>query len=363
MVSLLAAAAYVGTLIVQHGFMIIPPIRNAVDYDLPPWANGSFPAKDGSPGCNQLSYGNKNCGCWCTNGTSACESGQSCMWFSQGCSIGCLECDGVSARNQTDVCNNGMKAILCDPRVRTYNLDAECNSQNDTFRHNPWRAPGTAPIYDTCGKAGGGNIGPLPGNGGAFFYNTTNSKEGDLGSKALKPRPTGIVWTAGSQVEAMWSIRANHGGGYQYRLCPSNAELTESCMKNNPIRFVGKMQMQFKNGSRLNLEPTYVYENGTGVFTYEGEIPQRGAWARNPIPDFSYEQPGLNFPAPCDDVVDAPTFGLCSGHRPYHISIVDVLEVPDVPTGDYVLGWRWDCEETAQVWNSCADISIVNNKN
>ena len=26
--------------------------------------------------------------------------------------------------------------------------------------------------------------------------------------------------------------------------------------------------------------------------------------------------------------------------------------------GEYVLSWRWDCEQTNQVWNSCADIRV-----
>jgi len=30
-----------------------------------------------------------------------------------------------------------------------------------------------------------------------------------------------------------------------------------------------------------------------------------------------------------------------------------------MPAGDYVVGFRWDCEETAQVWNSCAEITVV----
>ena len=25
----------------------------------------------------------------------------------------------------------------------------------------------------------------------------------------------------------------------------------------------------------------------------------------------------------------------------------------------YVLGWRWDCEATAQVWSNCADVTLV----
>ena len=30
----------------------------------------------------------------------------------------------------------------------------------------------------------------------------------------------------------------------------------------------------------------------------------------------------------------------------------------DVPPGRYVLGWRHDAEETAQVWNNCADVIV-----
>ena len=44
----------------------------------------------------------------------------------------------------------------------------------------------------------------------------------------------------------------------------------------------------------------------------------------------------------------------------HEFSIEDELRVPsDLPPGEYVLGWRWDCEMSSQVWNSCADISIV----
>merc|ERR1711948_186453 len=39
-------------------------------------------------------------------------------------------------------------------------------------------------------------------------------------------------------------------------------------------------------------------------------------------------------------------------------SVMDEIQVPSKP-GEYVLGWRWDCEETDQVWNSCADIVIT----
>ena len=54
------------------------------------------------------------------------------------------------------------------------------------------------------------------------------------------------------------------------------------------------------------------------------------------------------FPAPCDDA--------CLAQSP---SILDYVRVPDVPPGKYVLGFRYDCDSTAQVWSNCADITIV----
>ena len=30
----------------------------------------------------------------------------------------------------------------------------------------------------------------------------------------------GTVWKSGTEVNVSWAITANHGGGYQYRLCP-----------------------------------------------------------------------------------------------------------------------------------------------
>ena len=48
------------------------------------------------------------------------------------------------------------------------------------------------------------------------FIDTEHAKQGDLGSQVLPQTPTGVVWTRGTNVEAKWGIRANHGGGYQY---------------------------------------------------------------------------------------------------------------------------------------------------
>ena len=52
--------------------------------------------------------------------------------------------------------------------------------------------------------------------------------------------------------------------------------------------------------------------------------------------------------------------GLCSGEWLTNVTTYDRLRVPEhLPPGEYVLGFRWDCESSAQVWQSCADITIT----
>ena len=41
----------------------------------------------------------------------------------------------------------------------------------------------------------------------------------------------------------------------------------------------------------------------------------------------------------------------------------DIVRVPDnIPLGDYVLSFRWDCRKSAQIWHSCANIRIVDHR-
>ena len=32
------------------------------------------------------------------------------------------------------------------------------------------------------------------------------------------------------------------------------------------------------------------------------------------------------------------------------MAIIDEIKVPTVPPGDYVVRWRWDCEQSPQIW-------------
>lgn len=42
----------------------------------------------------------------------------------------------------------------------------------------------------------------------------------------------------------------------------------------------------------------------------------------------------------------------------FFYSIQDKVVVPKVPSGEYVLSWRWDAEQTKQVWSHCSDVTI-----
>jgi hypothetical protein len=136
-----------------------------------------------------------------------------------------------------DVCDGGATATVCEPSLRTYNVDAPCGGDEDYYYNSPWRAPGSAPVFDSCGVAGGR---PPPAGGyGAQYFNTSFASQGDLGSVVLPRTPSETVWEAGAVVEVSWAIYANHGGGYQYRLCPADEPLTEACFFRTPLPFVG----------------------------------------------------------------------------------------------------------------------------
>merc|ERR1712113_1189 len=167
------------------------------------------------------------------------------------------------------------------------NRQAVAGSVNDSYRLNPWRAPGKAPVTDPCGTAGGtdpAHAGP----GVAVFATTEFAKQGDLGSKVLPSAPSGAVWTAGSTVEVAWALRFNHGGGYQYRLCPVKDNLTEACFQKTPLEFVRDEQsLQWNNGTRYPI---------TGVFVNEGTSPSGSTWAMNPIPRIDFDSSGSGQP-------------------------------------------------------------------
>jgi len=219
-------------------------------------------------------------------------------------------------------------------------------------------------------------------NAGA--YNTTKyAKQGDLGSVVLKPRPTGTVWKRGAIAKTRWQMTARHGGGYQYRVCPTNRPLTEACFQENPLEFASPEKHRVLFSSSSVEIPAMLVVDG----------PAKG-WMRMPVPnsdthpcDYNVTEghhcptcgsPGCRAPwwaadsacpTPCaakfpglplDVSADPSAFPDPIPNHDFHsYAIEDELKVPDnLPAGEYVLGWRWDCEMTSQVWSTCADITI-----
>ena len=181
-----------------------------------------------------------------------------------------------------------------------------------------------------------------------------------------------------------WQQTAGHGGGYQYRLCPASEPLTEACFQAHSLTFANTNHtLRFGNASEDRQVPARVVREGGGIGWMRNPLPYRAdscdyvvpegehcAWGRPRcgapwfaadgacptkcskaypnLPNHSYGADPTDFPDPVPQ------------HPPTKYVIEDeVLVPPTLPPGDYVLGWRWDCEMTSQVWSNCADITLA----
>jgi hypothetical protein len=302
-----------------------------------------------------------------------------CLWFNQGCTIGCPFCTGGGSvyPSEPDCAAHAEPTLkFKDKQYRTYGLHQL--AFDDWTKYKPWRYPGSAPVRDPCGIAGGWFTKGTPGNGGEAPIGFIN---GVLGSNhtAVPKLLEKTVWIAGSVQEVAWGMTANHGGGYQYRLCPAGEVQSEECFQKLPLNFIGdKSWVQKGHGMDITdrIEIAAVTVPGDKV------IPLGSTWRRNPIPACNTPISGGAVHAPCYGPIFTPPFsggegvaygfgggtcestagGVCSdeefGRHNFDFGIVDKVEVPDVPEGDYTLSFRWDVEQTPQVWAQCADVTI-----
>lgn len=194
----------------------------------------------------------------------------------------------------------------------------------------PWRAPGTAPVLSPCGVINGAAGGSSREKGKGDGRDLTYPPE-------WLPNATIPTWTAGGIEEVAWAISANHGGGYTYRLCPAGG-LTEECFQRTPLPFVGDTTDIIDGDGK-------VLHTIKATRTTVGTVPEGSMWTKNPIPMST-----RNFPPPEGGYTGAPT----------SVNLLDRVQVPaGLAPGRYVLGWRWDCESTNEVWANCADVLIA----
>mmetsp|Transcript_39907 Transcript_39907/g.131998 ORF Transcript_39907/g.131998 Transcript_39907/m.131998 type:complete len:430 (+) Transcript_39907:172-1461(+) len=273
--------------------------------------------------------------------TGGCR-GWACQWFSQGCAAGCASCTGDA---KVDHCPTATAPTLPD-RFRTFGI----GEATDWTRTHPWRSPGAAPVLDACGVAGGAprdNSAP----GGHPPPGHAWGARGSLLPPLASSAPAS--WRAGGVVEVGWGIAANHGGGYAYRLCPASAPLTEECFQANHLPFADAASTLRLGGGGEVRAPAADVSKGT--------VPAGGAWRRNPVPACrggSCDAPQFPPPAGCDATCWGTSDNASIG-RVLPV-IVDRLKLPvSLGPGRYVLGFRWDCEATSQVWASCSDVTIL----
>lgn len=302
-------------------------------------------------------------------------------WFDpqQGrCGLGpnCFGAGVMWFTNDTNI--PGEPTIPDDSGLRTYHgASGSYPGSAGSMRTNPWRAPGSAPIASPCGISGGNPLGcpkgdagsrgkPCPGGGSGWGPDALNTSH--------LATPWSTEWRAGSVVEAAWGIRANHGGGYSYRMCRRDPSqpfdgLSEACFQATPLEFSGDTSwVHFDNAT----ERVAFRANGTA----EGTTPVGSQWRKNPIP--ACKGPaggsllgvclsGTQFPSPASNpktgkklqgFCESAATGYQEGTCPF--AIVDRLKVPpNLAPGDWVLSFRWDCEQTPQVWNTCSNIKVV----
>lgn len=234
-------------------------------------------------------------------------------------------------------------------------------------------------MEDPCGLAGGWYTERAEGAGGSPLPGTEQGTSGSTSQRWPKLLEK-TSWVAGSTVEVAWGIHANHGGGYQYRLCPAGSKLTEECFQQTPLEFVGDKQwIQQGHGMDVN-NRTEIPATRVGG---DRVIPKQSTWTRNPIPACSNAFTGGALRAKCNGPAFPPLFqggngeaygfggGMCQSsiggtectpeefkQQFFDFGVVDKVRVPELPEGEYVLSFRWDSEQTLQVWSSCADVTI-----
>jgi hypothetical protein len=187
--------------------------------------------------------------------------------------------------------------------------------------------------------------------GDSDYTTTTIATMGDMGSYVLPKGKAGAFWKAGAAVEVTWGIRYNHGGGYQYRLCPAaRLHEGEACFQEMPLEFdQTKQALMWNNGTRYAI---------AGLFVSTGTTPTGSTWARNPIPRVQDDHIGLadlegcpgptgrsgprcmQFAAPCPQdtgrlpwSTDGSGQGECSGDWTAGV-IVDTVLLPPVRKSD-----------------------------
>jgi hypothetical protein len=258
----------------------------------------------------------------------------------------------------------------------------------------------------------------------------------DMGVDGLElPEQEATEWHIGGVATVGFSMVANHGGGYSWRLCKKSDNVTEECFQKTTLQFHGDhswLQYTDQLPSRDDSGPLQFPKVDIPRVTVPGDQvhPTGSHWARNPIPSCKYcdqskcggllpdltekitlspydtmpenytqyggndwykqemcaqQCSGFNWMQcpPGTAQFDEPAAGISGylgnfalfgniesvdpsnppkvvGIEGFSYSVMDEVKIPDeLEEGEYFLSWRWDCEQSPQIWQQCADIRLV----
>jgi len=236
--------------------------------------------------------------------------------------------------------------------------------------NHPAASPGTAPIVGACGvhKAGNGdkNCGTLDSfpawnkkdhadEGGQFkdapYYGDERYCDN---RRYLSNASAGATWTAGGTAEVSWTSQTNHFGAIGYRLCPlatvqahtdyGSTGPTEECFQQGHLAFATD-ETCVRCGDDASSEVCYQAPTVKGKY---GNVYRRWDTFVSDCQDGESPQ----------DHCAAPTKTPCTQNDNIAFSLFDKVKVPAGLSGQFVLGFRWDCKHTPQVWQNCAIINI-----
>merc|ERR1719181_1143197 len=139
-------------------------------------------------------------------------------------------------------------------------------------------------------------------------------------------------------------------------------DLTEECFQAGALDFVGDTSVAVHDGKEYTEFEAFQVKLSTGM------------WRQNPAPACAGPGGGSStgscsssiatqFPPRVPGMYGFAGNGAIGG-KPSKVplkkwKVIDQVQVPELPAGDYVLSYRHDSEQTAQTWSNCADIRIT----
>jgi hypothetical protein len=162
--------------------------------------------------------------------------------------------------------------------------------------------------------------------------------------------PVQKVYKAGSVIDVEWCVSdlADHGGLYSYRMC-SDATLTAKFTdpKYTPMADdMAALEQCFQKGilacSDVPGQECPVHpdcQDGWGCMESS-----RSWFNCGPKDSGRCASRGV---------------GKCSCHDGPGTLLRDKVKLPRFVSNHTLLGWRWDCQDTPQLWLHCADVALV----